>query len=168
MFFNLQFFGGNGASSNFPHVSLSSASDNPVLRERGEIEPYLINDKKSGFEILRDMKEFDLDTLKDKTNYKLYNLYPEYRINCQRCAITFELMLRGYDVVPMPAYKDDPYYYASSYLSVFKEYPSFDYLGNHTSYDSLFQSINDYFKSFQTDCSGFVSFHDKDGRGKGE
>lgn len=115
--FNLQFFGGRGASSSnslpmsFPEGGGGGGNSTGLDQQPGMMA--------TAAEALgTQSKPMNVTAAVSGANPN-HDLGPEYQENCQRCIIATEARMRGYDVQAMPTYDGDTMPSGGNYLENF-------------------------------------------------
>ena len=119
--FNLQFFGGRGASSgggSLPVVEPTGGSGggNGGAPEGLDQQPGIAETTAEA--LGAQGRPMNATTAVSGANPN-HNLGAEYQYNCQRCIIATEARFRGYDVQALPTYDGDTMPAGSNYLSNF-------------------------------------------------
>lgn len=123
----------------------------------GKISSMEYNERRSLDSIPRINRKLSfIENLKE-TN-KNYNEGPEYQANCQRAVPTFELRLRGYDVLAKPGTLRDQSDYLSLARDPFGAFWNVDVITCNPAYDNGKQEITDALKKWGNGARAEIAF----------
>lgn len=113
--FNLQFFGGNGASA--PDGGTPEGGNSGGGAPETVLGPKVYATTAEALGKKGRPMNPEKATLGANPNY--HPAYSAYSENCQRCVVAYEARRRGYDVVAQPTYAGDTMPYANNYANNF-------------------------------------------------
>lgn len=158
--FNLQFFGGNGASA--PDGGTPNGGPSPNGGGSGNpLGTRVYDNLNDALGKKGRVMNPERATMGANPNYS--PLYSEYSENCQRCVVTYEARRRGYDVVAQPTYQGDTMPYGDNYLQNFVGAKREDVSARNTK--GVLKNVQNKMAGYGNGSRGIIEVHWQGGSG---